>query len=163
MFVLRVVVLALVAAWPALAAAAGLPLAEAAARGDLSAVRSLIASGADINAAQVDGTTALHAAVEADRLDIAEVLLRAGATATRGDRYGVTPLYLAVAVLLKAGAAVARWSVWPGSKCLRELREIGRAAALRGFRQLAVGLCSMLSTTSTSSGAWRGSSVSPAF
>jgi len=88
---------AVLIAWlsPASALAAGVPLADAAARGDVAAVRSLIGQGSDINATRVDGTTALHAAVHADRLDIAELLLRAGANAGARDRYGVTPLYLA--------------------------------------------------------------------
>src|SRR5687767_1531825 len=75
--------------------AAAVPLADAVERGDTAAVRSLIAQGSDVNSARVDGTTALHAAVHADRLEIAELLLRAGANAAAKDRYGVTPLYLA--------------------------------------------------------------------
>ena len=70
-------------------------LADAAERGDLAAVRSLIEQRVDVNAKGVDGTTALHRAAHADHLDIAEMLLGAGADATAGDRYGVTPLYLA--------------------------------------------------------------------
>jgi uncharacterized protein len=76
-------------------AAAPVPLVDAASRGDLPAVRTLLGQKVDVNAARVDGMTALHAAVYADRLDIAEALLRAGAKATAADRYGVTPLYLA--------------------------------------------------------------------
>ena len=57
------------------------PLVDAAARGDHAAVRALIGQKIDVNAARVDGMTALHAAVHADRLDIADALLRAGAKA----------------------------------------------------------------------------------
>jgi ankyrin repeat protein len=71
------------------------PLMDAAARGDAATVRALIAKKADVNAVHVDGTTAVHVAVNADRLDIADMLLRAGAKAAAADRYGVTPLYLA--------------------------------------------------------------------
>src|SRR5687767_7555647 len=71
------------------------PLVDAAAQGDLVAVRALLKQGTDVDAARSDGTTALHAAVHADRLDIAAALLDAGAKAATGDRYGVTPLYLA--------------------------------------------------------------------
>jgi len=78
------------------AAAAGrAPLVDAAERGDLAAVRSLIAQNTDVNAAREDGHTALHAAAHADRADIAEALLKAGANAAAKDRYGLTPLYLA--------------------------------------------------------------------
>jgi ankyrin repeat protein len=79
---------------PAVAAESA-PLVDAAARGDLAAVRSLIGKKTDVNTARVDGLTPLHAAVNADRLDIADALLRAGANAAAGDRYGVTPIYLA--------------------------------------------------------------------
>jgi len=48
-------------------AAVGVPLADASERGDLAAVRLLIAQKSDVNATRVDGTTALHAAVHADR------------------------------------------------------------------------------------------------
>ena len=80
---------------PAVAVAAGVPLADAAERGDLAAVRSLIGQGSDVNATRVDGTAALHAAVYADHMEIADLLLRAGANAGARDRYGVTPLFLA--------------------------------------------------------------------
>jgi uncharacterized protein len=80
---------------PPAAAAEAAPIVDASARGDLTAVRALIGKKADVNAARVDGMTALHAAVHADRLDIADALLRAGAKAAAVDRYGVTPLYLA--------------------------------------------------------------------
>jgi ankyrin repeat protein len=43
----------------------------------------------------VDGSTALHAAVHADRLDVTDALLRAGGRADATNRYGVTPLSLA--------------------------------------------------------------------
>ena len=81
--------------FPTVAAAATVPLAEAAARGDREAVRVLLQQRVDVNAVRIDGTTALHAAVHADHLDIAEALLRAGANVSAADRYGVTPLTLA--------------------------------------------------------------------
>jgi ankyrin repeat protein len=93
---LLVLVAALIACAPAgTRAVDGVPLADAAERGNLAVIRSLIGQGIDVNATRVDGTTALHAAVHADRLEIAELLLKAGANAAVRDRYGVTPLYLA--------------------------------------------------------------------
>jgi ankyrin repeat protein len=49
------------------------PVVEAARRGDVDAVRRLIASGADVNAAGGDGMTSLHWAAErGDVEDIAK-------------------------------------------------------------------------------------------
>ena len=57
------VALCLVAMMPAHASAADGRLAEAAARADVAVVRQLLSSGADVNAADADGTTPLHWAV----------------------------------------------------------------------------------------------------
>ena len=76
-------------------AAVSAPLVDAVERGDHAAVRMLISQHMDVNAARSDGITPLLAAVHADRVDIADTLLRAGAGASTADRYGVTPLYLA--------------------------------------------------------------------
>ena len=83
--------LLLVAAAPAEA-----PVADAAERGDLEAVRALLRDGADANGAQADGTTALHWAAINDDVQIVEVLLYAGATVKPITRLGgYTPLHLA--------------------------------------------------------------------
>jgi ankyrin repeat protein len=71
------------------------PLVEAARKGDLPAVKALIARRADINGRAVDETTALHWAVRGNDAAMTDTLLRAGADASARDRYGVTPLYLA--------------------------------------------------------------------
>ena len=87
-------------------------VADAAARGDKTAVRALIAQKADVNAPQADGATALHwAAFRSDR-ELAEMLIRAGANPKAANREGSTPLWLAsvngdaatIEVLLAAGA-----------------------------------------------------------
>src|SRR6476469_306169 len=93
-FLGAVLVAVLCLAGPA-AAAGRVPLVDAAERGDLAAVRTLLTQKADVGAAREDGLTALHAAVNADRLDVADALLKAGASATAKDRYGITPIYLA--------------------------------------------------------------------
>ena len=88
------------------------PVADAAARGDLEAVRRLLRDGADVNASQGDGMTALHWAAERDDAELADVLLYAGARLDAGTRIGhYTPLHLAarsagatlVELLLDAG------------------------------------------------------------
>src|SRR5487761_2082059 len=88
-------------------------LSEAAARGDKTAVRSLLQQGADIDGAQGDGTTALHWAAFNDDLEMANLLIAAGANVKVATRAGaITPLFMAcqngdaamIAALLKAGA-----------------------------------------------------------
>ena len=89
------------------------PVADAAQRSDVEAVRELLQQGADPNAAQSDGLTALHWAALNDQLNIAQILLYAGATVKPVTRVGgYTPLHLAsraghggiVRALLEAGA-----------------------------------------------------------
>jgi uncharacterized protein len=106
----RILVLLLLVA--ANASAATSEIADAAQRGDRSTVRAALARKADVNVAQIDGSTALHWAVERDDLEMAELLIRAGARVAARTREGVTPLQLAatngsapmIDRLLKAGA-----------------------------------------------------------
>jgi ankyrin repeat protein len=89
------------------------PVADAAMRGDTAQVRVLLRQGADVNAAQGDGMTALHwAATRGDATQIA-MLVYAGARVAALTRNGnYTPLHLAarggraaaVRALLKAGS-----------------------------------------------------------
>jgi ankyrin repeat protein len=60
------------------------------------AVRALTAAGADLNATDPDGTTALALAVINAHYDLAVQLLDAGADPTVADVTGMTPLYAAV-------------------------------------------------------------------
>ncbi len=74
----------------------GEPLIDAARQGDVEAVRSLLASGADANTRPGDGMTALHWAAELGHAAVAEVLLSAGAEVEAKTRIGAyTPLHLA--------------------------------------------------------------------
>ena len=52
------------------------PLIDAAKRSDKEAIRSLLQKKADVNAAEADGTTALHWAAYRDDLDSADLLLK---------------------------------------------------------------------------------------
>ena len=108
----RIVLCALVMLAGSAAHAATPEVADAAMRGDRQAVRTALQRKADVNAAQVDGTTALHWAVERDDLEMADILIRAGARVDVRTREGVMPLQLAAVNgsaqmldrLLKAGA-----------------------------------------------------------
>ena len=64
-------------------------------QGDAAAVRALVERKVDVNAAEVDGTTALHWAAHRDSVEIVDLLLGAGANAKAANRYGVTPISLA--------------------------------------------------------------------
>ena len=70
-------------------------VADAAMRGDMAAVRALIAKKADVNAPQNDGATALHWAVYRGNVEMADLLVRAGANVKAANREGSTPLWLA--------------------------------------------------------------------
>jgi ankyrin repeat protein len=77
-------------------------VADAAQRSDGQAVRTLVRSGGDVNAAQGDGMTALHWAAMHSDTDLASVLLYAGANVRSTTRLGgYTPMHLAS----QAGAA----------------------------------------------------------
>jgi len=84
------------AAAASLARAADDPsLVRAARAGDAAAVAALLKQKTDVNAAAIDGTTALHWAVRADDIETVDALIRAGAQVKTASRHGVTPLYLA--------------------------------------------------------------------
>ncbi len=121
---LRALGLTFLLAVPATAATTA-HLADAAEALDTATLDRLLAAAPtpdEINAAQVDGMTALHWAVHHDRGDLAGRLLDAGADASAANRYGVIPLSLACAngspevveALLEAGADPN--SVLPGGE-----------------------------------------------
>ena len=79
----------------AAAGAAGPALIDAVKAEDRARVERLVAGGADVNAPQGDGATALHWAAHRDLGRVAELLIRAGADVDAADDHGVTPLALA--------------------------------------------------------------------
>ena len=72
--------------------AADSSIAEAAKKDDRAAVRSLLDAHGDVDAPQIDGTTALHWAAYLDDVELAKLLLDAGAKPGSVNRYGMTVL-----------------------------------------------------------------------
>lgn len=114
------------------------PVADAAMRRDLAAVRALVARKADVNVPHGDGMTALHWAAEAGDSAMTAILLRARANVRAVTRIGdYTPLHIAartgnsavVKALLVAGSdATARTAT--GATALHFAAASGNAAAV---------------------------------
>ncbi|MSV30233.1 MAG: ankyrin repeat domain-containing protein [Bryobacterales bacterium] len=113
-------------------------LADAAKRADRAAIRALLERRADVNAPQVDGTSALHWAAHQDDLETAGLLIGAGANVKAANRYGMTPLSLAstngnaamVELLLKSGAD-PNTALPGGETALMTASRTGNVAAVR--------------------------------
>ncbi len=121
------------------AAPSGSPVADAAMKGDVAAVRALLKEGADVNAARGDGMSALHWAAERGNGEMAGLLIYAGANVSAVTRIGqYTPLHVAarsasVAVvdqLLKAGAVVDARAVPSGATALHLAATSGNPAVI---------------------------------
>jgi ankyrin repeat protein len=115
------------------------PVADAAMRGDRAQVRALIAAGADVNAPQGDGMTALHWTADLGDAETARVLLAAGAQVGPITRIGgYTPLHIAgegghgpvVRVLLEAGADAGAGREITGSTPLHYAAAAGSVDAI---------------------------------
>ena len=114
------------------------PVAEAAMAGDRDTVRSLLKEGADVNAAMGDGMTALHWAAKKGDVELAQMLLYAGANVKAMTRLGnYTPILMAsetgnakmIEMLLKAGAS-AKDATSNGTTPLMLAAVAGRADAI---------------------------------
>jgi len=105
-------ILAAVAFLASAAALAESPLADLIERGRRDAAIALLEQGADVNAAQPDGTTPLHWAAYKLDLELVEMLLARGAQPDTTNLFGASPLAEAVKAanvplakrLLEAGA-----------------------------------------------------------
>ncbi|MBI4521568.1 MAG: ankyrin repeat domain-containing protein [Gemmatimonadetes bacterium] len=114
------------------------PVADAAMRGDVEAVRLLLRDGADVNAAQGDGMTALHWTAQRGDVEIGKMLIYAGANVSAVTRMGhYTPIHLAakagsaavIEMLVEAGAAV-RTPTASGATALHFAASTGDAQAV---------------------------------
>jgi ankyrin repeat protein len=115
-------------------------LADAAEQRNKALIRTLLDSGADVNAAQADGMTALHWAVYNDDADTAALLVRSRANVNAANRYGVSPIFLActngnarlVKLLLDAGAD-ANASLEGGETVLMTASRAGNVEAVKAL------------------------------
>lgn len=115
-------------------------LVEAVKGGKIDAVRALLARRADVNAAEVDGTTPLHWAADVDNLAAADLLIKAGAKVQVANRYGVTPLWLAcvngsapMVQRLLSGGADPNTAMPEGDTALMTASRTGNVAAIRAL------------------------------
>ena len=120
------------------------PVADAAQGGDIDALRMLIAQGEDVNAPHGDGMTALHWAAEHGDLEMANLLIYAGANPGAGTRIGkYVPLHLAskvgsvlvVKALLEAGSDVDPATNTTGVQPIHLGAESGDAEVIRTLVQ----------------------------
>lgn len=122
------------------ASAVAAPLADAAEQRDKASVRTLLQTGVDVNAAQIDGTTALHWAAYHDDAEMVALLVRAGADVTVVNRYGLPPLVQAstngnaaiVKLMLEAGAD-ANTMMKGGETVLMLAARSGNAGAVKAL------------------------------
>jgi ankyrin repeat protein len=116
-------------------------LADAAMKGNKEAVRSLLQRKANVNAPQVDGTTALHWAVRSDDLETVDLLIRAGANVSAKNDEGATPLLLAtidgnaamIERLIKAGADTNASLTKDGDTALMMAARTGKTEAIKAL------------------------------
>jgi ankyrin repeat protein len=116
-----------------------LSAADVAANRDMEALRALVKQHVDVNAAQPDGTTALHWAAHWNDAEAVDLLLRAGANARAVNRYGATPLSEAVVsgsaamieALLKAGASPETLASEDGETVLMTAARAGNIDAVK--------------------------------
>lgn len=120
------------------------PLVDAVKNRDQDAVKAMLKQRVDVNAAEADGTTALHWAAHWNDLETVDLLLKAGANAKATNRYGASPLSEAVANgsgapgsgalierLLKSGADPDTLSAPQGETVLMAAARVGNVEAVK--------------------------------
>ena len=105
-------------------------IADAARHGDKAQIERLLKSGADVNAQQLDGATALQWAAYRGDAALAEMLLKAGAKPGLANHNGSTPLWLAAT---RGDAAVIR-ALLAGGADANEPLPLGRRPLMLAAR-----------------------------
>jgi len=122
------------------AAAVDTRLVDAAMQADTDAVRALLKQKVDVNAAQGDGMSPLHWAAFKDNLEMAQLLLTAGAKVNAVTRIGaMTPMFMActngnpamIELFIKAGADANTANTVNGSTPLMMAATSGNADAVK--------------------------------
>lgn len=99
------------------------PLHLAATNPDISALKTLLAAGADVNAKDAEGNTPLHMAAYTNRFEHSKLLLEAGADISAINSGGRTPV--AMARKSRADDVIGLISLWTlkgckaGQKCMQ--------------------------------------------
>jgi ankyrin repeat protein len=136
---LAIILLSIGMALTVVYAAGAADAANAVQNRDLEALKTLLKQRIDVNAAQPDGTTALHWAAHWNDAEAVSLLLKAGANAKAMNRYGATPLSEAVAsgsaatieALLNAGANPKTLTTEDGETVLMTASRTGNTAAVK--------------------------------
>ncbi len=123
------------------AASPATSVVDAAMQGNRDAVKALLKDGADVNTAAGDGMTALHWAVQKGDLELARMLLYAGANVKATTRIGgYSPLILAsrngnaaMIEALLAGGADPGSATASGTSALMFAAQAGNAAAVQAL------------------------------
>jgi uncharacterized protein len=124
------------------AASSTSPVADAVMRGDIDTVRTLLQQGADVNAPQGDGMTALHWAAQRGDVELTTMLIFGGANIGAVTRIGqYTPLHLAsgaggaavVEALIKAGANVGAKTTNTGATPLHMAATAGNPDVIKAL------------------------------
>src|ERR1041385_7854489 len=121
-------------------AASRAALADAAEHGDRNGIRELLETGGDVNASQVDGTTALHWAAYREDAETAGLFGRRGGNVNATNRYGVPPLAeackngnAAIVKLLLQGGADANAALKGGETVLMLAARSGKVEAVKAL------------------------------
>src|SRR6201986_3019988 len=115
------------------------PVADAVQNRGLPGLQALLKQHAAVNAAQPDGTTALHWAAHWNDSEMVGLLVQAGADAKAANQYGATPLSEAPSLanapiieqLLKAGADPNTRTTADGETVLMTSARAGNLSAVK--------------------------------